>query len=311
MGIKTTLSPQDFAKILAHYNLGEFKSFQPFEQGLVQTNGLLETTADKVAFRYYENRSEKYALFEAHLLKYLASKKYPCPAPIKNIQGGLVAKYQGKPLALFQFLPGKLSREPQNYRQIIAIFARLHVLTADYKPHYPETRNAYDPATCWQSAEVNGTKIAEQAEAYSRLRWLKAELKDVRLPKSLPRGICHYDSNWANFLYHDGRLTGVLDFDHASYIALIYDIAGVMYWWAWPNTGDLDFKVAREVVQEYEKTRVLSQQEKEHVFDALKMGILMSVGWFIHVDEDFASEQRKVEFLNRLGREEFYVKVFG
>ncbi len=72
MAVKTTFSKEDFSKILSNYNLGEIKKFKPFKLGAVQTNLLLETEKDKFVFRYYENRPEKYALFEVNVLQYLA-----------------------------------------------------------------------------------------------------------------------------------------------------------------------------------------------------------------------------------------------
>jgi len=35
----------------------------------------------------------------------------------------------------------------------------------------------------------------------------------------------------------------------------------------------------------------------------------MNIGWFIHVDDDFLNEKKKIEFLNSIGRKEFYKKI--
>ena len=106
-------------------------------------------------------------------------------------------------------------------------------------------------------------------------------------------------------------LQTVLDFDDASYTNLLYDIANMLYFWAWPNKKNLIFQKARTLLKEYKKYRTLTQIEKEHLFDVLKMVICMSIGWSIHETiEDHSNEKRKIEFLNNLGREEFYNKMF-
>src|SRR3989338_7635384 len=97
---KTTFSKIDFNNILIHYNLGAVRKFSTFKLGTVQTNVLLETTKGKFVLRYYETRSEKYAFFEVNLLEHLAKKMYPCPAPIRNVRGMLLGKYNKKPFAI-------------------------------------------------------------------------------------------------------------------------------------------------------------------------------------------------------------------
>src|SRR6185436_525163 len=100
MAIKTDFSSDELARILANYDLGEFKAAEPFSGGTVQTNLLLQTTTGKFAFRYYENRSEGSVLFETNLIKYLKDRNYPCSAPIKNKQGKFVGSYHQKPYVI-------------------------------------------------------------------------------------------------------------------------------------------------------------------------------------------------------------------
>lgn len=54
---------------------------------------------------------------------------------------------------------------------------------------------------------------------------MRSHLDNIKLPASLPKGICHSDINPTNFLYKGEQLTGVLDFDQASYTWLLHDIA--------------------------------------------------------------------------------------
>ena len=54
--------------------------------------------------------------------------------------------------------------------------------------------------------------------------------------------------------------------------------------------------------------------KKEVLFAVLGLGLMvvfMSIGWFIHVDEDYHNEKKKIEFLDSIGREEFYSRMFG
>ncbi len=309
MAVKTVFSKENFVKILYHYDLGEYVKFKPFKLGAVQTNLLLETTKGKFVFRYYESRPEKYALFEANVLQYLSKQNYPCAAPIRNVHGSFLGKYKNKSFAVFEFKQGK-HKKKVNPVLLARAIGQLHKITKGYKPKYFEARDTYDPKSCWKTAQNNAKKIKTRSEANARLDWLKKEFKKLKTPSNLPKGVCHCDTHPSNFLYKDGKLVAVLDFDDASYIPLLYDIANLIYFWAWPHKKKLIFNKAKEIITEYCKYRKLKDVEKHHLFDILKMVIFMSIGWFIHDTDDFYSEKKKIEFLNSIGRDGFYNKLF-
>ena len=308
MAVKTSFSKDDFTKILSGYDLGELKKFAPFKTGAVQTNLLLETTNGKFVFRYYETRHRKYALFETTILQYLNKHFYPCPAPISNIRGEFLGKYKNKPFAIFQFMDGK-HRKNADPKQIARAIGKLHKITFGYKPRYFEARDTYDPRSCLRNATLNFKKFKEKSEANRRLKWLKNELDKLQLSNKLPRGVCHCDTHPSNFLYKNDRITAILDFDDASYTYLLYDIANIIYFWAWPDKINLNFNKAKSLLKEYNKYRNITEIEKKHLYDLLKMVIFMSIGWFIHTD-DYHNEKRKIESLDHIGRKEFYNKLF-
>lgn len=308
MTIKSKISINDFNKILAEYNLGKYVNSGAFTKGSVQTNTLLRTTKGNYVLRYYENRSEKYAMFEVNILQFLAKHSYPCPIPIKNISGNFIGKYRNKPFAIFRFMNGS-HRKNVDPRLIAAAIGRLHKITYQYRPKYFEYRDTFDIKSCLRNALLNSEKIRSKSESKKRLEWLKSELRKLEIPKSLPKGVCHCDTHPSNFLYKNGRLVAVLDFDDASYVYLIYDLANMIYFWAWPDKKYIMFDKAKELLKEYNKHRKLTEIEKTHLFDILKMAIFMSIGWFIH-ENDFYNDKRKIELLNSIGKEEFYNRIF-
>lgn len=306
MAVKTPFSAEELKDILLHYEIGEYRSHTDFEKGADQTNILLVTSKGKYAFRYYEKRSSEYVSFEIDLLQCLMAGNYPCPAPIKNISGDYMGAYKAKPYALFTFLEGEHNDNDENYKEVAKSIGELHAITNGYKPVNSESRDGYNAASSWTYATKNAKKITPQTEAVARLAWLRSELDTLQLPITMPKGAIHGDTNPSNFLYKDGRISAVLDFDQAAYTYLIYDIANLLLWWAWPNKDELSFEKAKTIIAEYEKCRKLTQPEKRHLFDMLKMTILMSVSWFFHQDEDYLNDKRKIELLNDIGRDRFY-----
>ena len=85
----------------------------------------------------------------------------------------------------------------------------------------------------------------------------------------------------------------------------------MVYFWAWAHKKKIIFGKAKDILKEYNRYRKLTETEKKHLYDLLKMVIFMSIGWFIHDDDDYYGEQKKIEFLNSISRKEFYNKMFN
>lgn len=310
MVAKTPFTKAEIIDLLAHYDLGTYQDHTPFARGADQTNFLVVTTSGRYAFRYYEKRSLDYVLFEIDLLRYLANQSYPSPAPLQNQQGEYVGVYHQKPFALFTYLEGEHSDDTGNVGEVAKAIAQLHRITAGYRPTHAEARDQYDPASCLAYAHTTAQHIPSRAAAKVRLEWLAAGLGTLQLPDSMPQGTCHRDPNPTNFLYKAGRVNAVLDFDQAGYTYLLNDVASLIYWWTWPPQGEIDFPRSKALLRAYESGRSLTQQEKEHLYDMLKVINYMGYAWFIHDDEDYPHSQRNIERLNALGREEFYRRLF-
>ncbi len=229
--------------------------------------------------------------------------------PIKNRQGRFVGVYNDKPYALFGFLDGEHNASEDNVREVAKAIGILHTLTIHHKPEYTEARATFDPAYCWSYATENARKIKSETEAQERLEWLEVELEKLQLPDALPMGICHCDTNPSNFLYKQGKISAVLDFDQSSYTWLLYDVAQLIYWWAWQDKGEINFDVARELLTDYQELRKLAEEERRHLYDVLKMVNLVSSGWFFD-QEDFNNDRRRIELLTTIGREEFHHRIF-
>jgi homoserine kinase type II len=305
MPAKTTISEIDLPKILAEYDLGEYQSFKTFANGAGQTTLLLETSTGKFVLRYYENRPLKHVLFEVQLFSYLQDKKFPVPAVIKNRSGEFFSVYKEKPYIVIEFVEGEHGKNPNDFfnpaevAEVIKSVAQLHNLTIDYYPEYFKDREPFDVAYCWKEFEKKHPHLIESEKE----KWFKSELDKLEFPVTLPKGLCHADLNYGNFLFRNGKIVAVLDFDMSFYTYLIYDIASLIYWWAWPPEKNFEENRAIQIVDEYSKSRELSAEERTHIYDALKLIILLGISW--SEEGDFEKEKAKIELLNLNGREKF------
>ncbi len=310
MTLKTNISEKDFLEILSHYDLGEYKGYREFANGATQTTVLLFTSKGKYVLRYYENRTEKHVHFEVKLLNYLKDNSYPVPKIFKTSSGDSLGRYKDKPFIVIEYIDAIHSKNPnKNFEEepvskVIEIVAQLHTLTTDYNPEYFKDREEFNTRYAWRMYQ----KIPRVVQKEERAKWFKNELDKLEFPATLPKGICHADLNYRNFLFRDGKIAAVLDFDMSFYTYIIYDIASLIYWWACPPGSGFKEKEASFIVNVYSKYRELSELEKTHIFDALKLIILLGISW--SEESDFEDSKRAIETLNKLGRDVLYAKLF-
>src|SRR3989344_2234176 len=319
MTVKTNLSKGIITNIFSNYDLGDLLDFQPISKGTVQTNYLVNTTESKFILRYYENRSKGSVDFECHLLNYLKSHEYPCPRVLANKQSEYVGIYNEKPYALFEFMEGENLENPteEQQNQLIEQIANLQNLTKDYIPISKEDRWNYSVELCAKLAQKEAFQLNTETSSH-KLEWLKSELNKLQLPESLPKGICHCDFHFSNVLFKEGKFNALIDFDDANYTFLTFDLVSLINpfisnfsWDTWNNYAKednvFDFKETKKVVSEYTKYRKMNTEETKHLFDVFKLAILFDCIWYFKRGEyqDFY-EKRKIDYLNTLGRDEFF-----
>ncbi|MBI4163158.1 MAG: phosphotransferase, partial [Candidatus Aenigmarchaeota archaeon] len=215
----------------------------------------------------------------------------------------------------------KNPRESQK-KELVKRVAKLHIITKNYKPKNTKFRYNYNIVNCRALARKEAKRIGT-ANAREKLKWFESELTKLKLPKSLPKGICHCDFHFSNVLFKNGKFNVLIDFDDANYTFLIYDLAALINpfvksfeWNTWFNfkRGEnvFDFREARKILLEYVKYRPLNSTEKKHLFDVFKLSIMFDCIWYFERGEaeDFY-EKRKITYLNSIGREEFYNQLFS
>lgn len=323
MAVKTRFSEDEFIAVLADYRLGEYQSAQPISAGTVQTNFTLHTTQGKYIFRCYENRSKESVQFECDLIQYLKARNYPCPAAMQNKQGKCVGVLREKPFVIFEFIEGEHLENPgeAQKKQLIQKVAELQNLTRHYKPRCWQYRWNYGPTLCRDLAQQAARRI-NTPNAWKKLEWFTGVLSELKLPRALPKGICHCDFHFSNILFKGGEFAALIDFDDANYTYLTYDLVTLMNpfipsfewdtWTKFERDADIvDLRESRAVAAEYMRYRPLSPVEKRHLFDVYKLSILFDCIWYYERGDvrDFY-ERRKIEALDHLGREGFYRQVF-
>ena len=76
------------------------------------------------------------------------------------------------------------------------------------------------------------------------------------------KGICHSDWYAGNFVYNNGKIIGLLDFDNYDIAPLEKDLAVAIQWHCFTKDNKWDEKKVNELIYEYEKINPLSDEQK-------------------------------------------------
>ncbi len=313
MTVQTNFTDDDFNEILVQYDLGKSTKFAPIQSGTVQTNYVLTTTQGRFVLRYYENRSAESVLFESELLEFLAQHHYPSPRQCPRNDGSFVGSWLGKSYILFEFVEGEHveALTAVHHHQLIQQAAQLQTLTKGYQSTYAPHRWNYTPELVQKLAQEKANQLNHEA-AYQKYDWIMAQLNNLALPPQLPKGICHCDFHYTNIFFKEDKFIALLDFDDANLTFLQFDLIGLMESAAWHHTADqIDLGEARKIVQLYMQFRPLEPLEKQHLFDVYKLSILIDAIWFYNRWEgERFYERRKIESLDKIGRQQFFTALF-
>ena len=99
MAVFTEVRPDEAAELLTKLNLGTLQSMQGINSGIENTNYFVSTERGDYVLTLFERLSFEQLPYYLQLMKHLAGKGIPVPAPAADVQGNILHTVQGKPAA--------------------------------------------------------------------------------------------------------------------------------------------------------------------------------------------------------------------
>ena len=262
MAVYTTLSSDDVAALLAHYDIGVALSCQGIAEGVENSNYKLTTERGRFILTIFEKRTNEADLpFFVGVMERLAARGFPAPLPIATRAGGYLARVVNKPAVIVSFLDGAATLEvaPAHCRAIGETLARMHVALEDLEAERPNALSIDG----WEA--LIRPRLA-QAEALrpGLATLIESDMAAVRAawPKDLPRGVIHADLFPDNALFNGATLAGVIDFYFACTDFLAYDLAVCLNAWCFDNEREHSLARAQAMIAAYESVRPLTTAER-------------------------------------------------
>lgn len=317
MAVYTHLGADQFAALIAEYDVGELVSVKGIAEGVSNSNWLLETTGSsgvldasakpqtRFILTMYERRIDLDDLpFFLGLLDHLSAKDGPVPRTIHDRAGNASRKLDGKAIALIEFLPGVSIENPTEAqaKAVGAALAGIHLASADFAA---TRKNDLRPADWQKLFDQCGNHLADINPALPGIVSQYMPRLLSHWPENLPRSTIHADLFPDNVLMLGNVVTGLIDFYFACTDITAYDLAVTHA--AWCFTGGTVYRpeIGAALMAGYEAIRPLADEERQALpllaqGAAMRFAATRAFDWIDTPDDALVARKDPMDFVKRL-----------
>ncbi|MBO9688897.1 homoserine kinase [Roseateles chitosanitabidus] len=296
MAVFTDVSTGQAQALLDTLDLGELQSLRGIPAGIENTNYFVTTARGGQTHDYvltvFERLSFEQLPFYLELMRHLARKGVPVPAPQPDAHDRILHRIGDKPAAVVDKLRGGHQLAPDQFHceQVGAGLARMHLAGQDFPLHQDNLRGL----AWWR--ETVPVVLPYLAPAQAELLSAELAFQEHLAPgaAALPRGPVHADLFRDNVMFEGlpGRemLSGFFDFYFAGVDSFLFDLCVCLNDWCIDlDSGRLDEQRAAAFVRAYESVRPLSGAEHRLMPGLLRAAALrfwISRLWDFHLPRE-------------------------
>jgi len=265
MAVYTKLSKNQLEIFFSKYNLGKLINYKGIEEGIENTNYFIKTEKGEYILTLYEKRVEEKDLpFFIGLMKNLFDQKFPTPEPVINKNGNYISEINGKKAAVVSFLKGSAKKvlSPNDCFEVGLYTGKLHIITKRLSGKRENKLSINSWENIYSKVKNDCTKIHPNL---AKIIEKNLELIKNKWPRDLPSGIIHADLFPDNIFFHNGKLTGIIDYYFSCNDFYAFEIAVCLNALCFEGKNEnLSFNVtkAKKFIDGYSSIRKLSDEEK-------------------------------------------------
>ncbi|MCS0616221.1 homoserine kinase [Massilia kyonggiensis] len=262
MAVFTPVTLDDLSQWIKQFPLGKALALKGIASGIENSNFFLTTERGEYVLTIFENLSFEQLPFYVQLMRHLAERGIPVPAPVANDAGELVVALHGKPAAIVSKLDGSSQMDPQpvHCAEVGTILAKMHLAGRDFPLRQPNLRGLD-----WWVETVPKVLPFLDAETAALLQSELAFQRDFAAGTTyaeLERGPVHADLFRNNVMFVGERLSGCFDFYFAGWDTWLFDLAVTVNDWCIDlDTGRLDEARVVALTRAYHAVRPFTEAD--------------------------------------------------
>jgi homoserine kinase type II len=262
MAVFTAVTLDDLTQWMEQFPLGRPLALKGIASGIENSNFFLTVERGEFVLTVFENLNFEQLPFYLQLMRHLAERGIPVPAPVANLRGELVTALQGKPAAIVSKLDGSSEMDPQpaHCAEVGAMLARMHLAARDFPLAQPNLRGL----DWWQATAPQVLPFLSPDNARLLRDELAYQLEFAGTGRyaGLPRGPVHADLFRNNVMFVGERLTGCFDFYFAGVDTWLFDLAVTVNDWCIDlASGALDAPRVEALLRAYSAVRPFTDDE--------------------------------------------------
>jgi homoserine kinase type II len=263
MAVFTSVTLDDLSHWIKQFPLGKARAIEGISSGIENSNFFLSTERGEFVLTLFENLDFEHLPFYVQLMRHLAERGIPVPAPVANDKGELVVALHGKPTAIVSKLDGSSQMDPQpvHCAEVGAMLARMHLAGQDFPLRQPNLRGLD-----WWIDTVPRVVPFLDADTAALLRSeldFQREYAAGAPYAGLARGPVHADLFRNNVMFVGERLSGCFDFYFAGWDTWLFDLAVTVNDWCIDlATGRLDTARVQALTRAYHAVRPFTADER-------------------------------------------------
>jgi homoserine kinase type II len=262
MAVFTSVTLDDLSQWIKQFPLGKALGLQGISSGIENSNFFLTTERGEFVLTIFENLGFEQLPFYVQLMRHLAERGIPVPAPVPNERGELVVALHGKPAAIVSRLDGSSQMDPQpvHCAEVGAMLAKMHLAGRDFPLRQPNLRGL----DWWVETvpKVLPFLDAGKAALLSSELAFQREFAAGPVYAQLAQGPVHADLFRNNVMFVGERLSGCFDFYFAGWDSWLFDLAVTVNDWCIDlDTGRLDEDRVRALTRAYHVARPFTEAE--------------------------------------------------
>ncbi|MCG2585403.1 homoserine kinase [Massilia sp. TS11] len=263
MAVFTAVTLDDLKSWIQQFPLGDALALKGIASGIENSNFFLTTGRGEYVLTIFENLGFEQLPFYLELMRHLAERGIPVPAPVPNAEGKLCVPLHGKPAAIVSKLAGASQMDPQpvHCAAVGRMLARMHVAGQDFALHQPNLRsldwwNMAAPAVAPFLDAATGALLQDEMAFQNAFHTSAAYA-------ALTRGPVHADLFRNNVMFVGEQLGGFFDFYFAGVDTWLFDVAVTLNDWCIDlASGAIDPARARALLDAYHAERPFSANEQ-------------------------------------------------
>ncbi|EJN00896.1 homoserine kinase [Herbaspirillum sp. YR522] len=264
MAVFTPVSLEQLSDWIQQFPLGRATSIRGISSGIENSNFFIGTERGEYVLTLFEKLHIEQLPFYLELMRHLAQRGIPVPAPVPSHSGAIANLLNDKPAAIVSKLEGESQLDPQpvHCAALGDMLARMHLAGRDFKIMQPNLRGL----AWWleNTPSVLPFLPPELARLLTDEVQYQQDFAGTETYRALPRGPVHADLFRNNAMFVGERLSGIFDFYFAGCDTWLFDLAvTVNDWCVELDTGVLDQARAEAMLDAYRAVRPFTDAESQ------------------------------------------------